>query len=535
MNMKPKRHPSFVDISIYRIVGAISVVMAIVTACHKEEFEDLQPEPPKTLMTKSISPEIFDWEVVDYMPTPAGQTPISVPWIGSGSIAGSHALDVINDYRKADGWKLLYSTFTEDSPGPLIDPYFVLYNVYRGTLRIYLYVTTQFSQTSSYLRDALSINCSAGINSNMFDFAQGGIIDPNATITCVNQIQPKPLNGGAPFASNKWYMIEYEIAYDSNISNLTYQNAILAWQLDFCTISEITLDGNAQSSINSVISNTSNNNPFNSIVSTNLSPAIKGAVAIGSMGLLENQKQSQKYMGLDTTTFNWIYKGIKSVVNAIPSGFPGFAASVLNAVIGGTSSSSTPVVNLKAETEIKLKGTSQTYGSFPSMPISWYIPGTNISTTAQGYIPLENNTLGVIGWKGDNHNTVNIDTDVYYLPDDIMNTGRVYEHRNSIARLARTDYSSCIEFNPAVLALANITIQSHDVVAYAGDNAIYSFPMQETTYDSPWESEDVLYPYYNKILARFIFKVEPKNGAPATYIYKTFELDYDVDHDIVYH
>lgn len=32
-----------------------------------------------------------------------------------------------------------------------------------------------------------------------------------------------------------------------------------------------------------------------------------------------------------------------------------------------------------------------------------------------------------------------------------------------------------------------------------------------------------------------LIKVEPKNGAPVTYIYKTFDLDYDVDHDVFYH
>lgn len=516
------------------MVGAFFVMMTIISACHKEEIIDIPQEKPKLIMTKSISPDVFDWEIIDYMPTPSGQTPISVPWIGSGSLAGSHTLDVINDYKKVDGWKLLYSTFSENASGPLVNPYFVLYNIYRGTLRIYLYVTTQFSQTSSYLRDALSINCSSGISSNMLDFTQGGIINPDAAIICVNQIQPEPINGGAPFASNKWYMVEYEIAYDSNIQNLTYQDAHLVWQLDFCTVSEIELDGKSNSTINSVVSETSNNNLFGSLSNT-LSPIIKGAVAIGSMGYLEKQKQNEKMMGLDSTTFNWIYNGIKSVVNSLPSGFPGFVASVANAVIGGATSSSTPVVNLKAETEIRLKGSSETYGSFPSMPISWYIPGTEINSTAQGYVPLENNPLGVIGWNGDNKNTVNIKTDVYYLPDDIMNTGRVYEHRNSTAQLARTDYSSCIEFNPDVLEVANVMILSHDVVASANGSSFYSFPMEEITYDSPWESEDILYPYYNQILARFIIKVEPKNGAPVTYIYKTFDLDYDVDHDVFYH
>lgn len=515
----------------------IFVLAMIICSCQKQAIpqssESIEQDESMELVTKSITPEVFDWETADYMPTPPGQAQISVPWIGAGSLAGSHTLDVINDYKKIDGWKLLYSTFSENASGPLIDPYFILYNVYRGTMRIYLYVTTQFSEPSVYLRDMLSINAGSGVSTNMLSFLQSGIIDPDTNVTCISQIQPKPINGGAPFASNKWYMIEYEFAYDSNIGNLNYQNINLVWQLDFCNVSEIKLDGNANSSINSVVSSTSSNNPFDSLSGT-ATDIVKGGVAIGSLQFLENQKTSGKKLGLKDSAFNAIYDGVSAIVNSITGGAPSFVSYVFSSILGGKTSSSSPAVSLKAETQISISGSNTVSGSFPSMPISWYVPGSYISSSAQNYIPLENEPLGVVGWNGSNSVTVNIRTDREYLPDDIMDTGYIYEHRESIASLSRTNFSSCIQFNPYVQDYANIQIVAHDVVAYDGNNT-FKFPMYQDIYDSPWEAPDILFPHYSQLLARFIIKVEPKNGAPTTYLYKTFALDYSVNEEVITH
>lgn len=504
------------------------------TSCQKDEIQRVEVKKPMTLVTKSILPEEFDWETADWMPTPPGQTQISVPWIGAGSLAGSHGIDVLNDYKRSDGWRLLYSTFSENASGPLVDPYFILYNVYRGTMRIYLYVTTQFTQSSVYLRDMLSVNATSGVSTNMLSFLQSGIIDPDANITCISQVQPKPLNGGSPFASNKWYMMEYEMAYDSNICNLTYQNIQLAWQLDFCSVSNIALNGNANASINSVVSSTSNNNPFGSL-SDEVESIVHGGIAIGGLQYLETQKTSGKMLGLNGTLFNILYTGVKSIVNNLTGGTTSFVEHIFNSIFGGTTTSSAPIVNMMADVEIKMKGSSSVSGSFPSMPVSWYIPGSYIASSAQNYIPLENEALGVIGWKGDNKVTVKIRTDREYLLDEIMNTGYRYRHDESVARLTVPDFSSCIQINPAVLEVADVQIVAHDIVAYDGADGFYEFPMYQSIYENPWESPDYFFPDYSQILARFIIKVDPKDGAPATYLYKTFDIDYDTQETIINH
>lgn len=88
------------------------------------------------MITRSVVPEEFDWEEADWMPTPPGQAMIPMPWGGQGSISGFYGLEIVNDYLKKDGWRLVYSTFRNYGE-ELVDPYFVMYNVYRGTLRVF--------------------------------------------------------------------------------------------------------------------------------------------------------------------------------------------------------------------------------------------------------------------------------------------------------------------------------------------------------------------------------------------------------------
>ena len=145
---------------------SIILVIFISFACSKKtplaDFE----AGKMSLLTRSVSPEEFDCETADWMPTPSGQALIPMPWGGQGSISGFYGLDVVNDYHKKDGWRLVYSTF-RDYGEELIDPYFVLYNVYRGTIRIYFFLTNPYIGESTYLQDMLTLNYTTGVTSNI--------------------------------------------------------------------------------------------------------------------------------------------------------------------------------------------------------------------------------------------------------------------------------------------------------------------------------------------------------------------------------
>jgi hypothetical protein len=111
----------------------LSVAVVIVfTTCENSILEINNSEPTNfDISLRSVIVPSFNWETVNWMPTPPWQTNIPPPWIGQGSIASAYGIDVINDNKAADGWVLLYNTFSDTGPN-LINPYFILYNKYRG-------------------------------------------------------------------------------------------------------------------------------------------------------------------------------------------------------------------------------------------------------------------------------------------------------------------------------------------------------------------------------------------------------------------
>lgn len=203
-------------IKVFKTMKAKSCIMTIfiiaccltLLSCSRNEscFENTTP------CSRSVIPDDFDWENADWMPTPVGQSKIPSPWVGQGSIASLYGLDVMNDRKKAEGWTLIYNSFTENTTGPLINPYFILYNKYRGLLRVFLYTTTSFVLPSTYLQDGISIISNQ--KTTMLNFLGEEIIDATKKKMSYQQMQPAPIDGSMPLASNKWYMMQYEMAYD---------------------------------------------------------------------------------------------------------------------------------------------------------------------------------------------------------------------------------------------------------------------------------------------------------------------------------
>lgn len=111
-----------------------------------ESFYDALP-----MSTRSIPVPTLNWENADWMPTPPGQSRIPSPWVGAGSLASTYGMDVVNDRMASDGWTLLYNTFDANAPGQLVNPYFVLYNKYRGTMRIFQARHRSFARRALYL------------------------------------------------------------------------------------------------------------------------------------------------------------------------------------------------------------------------------------------------------------------------------------------------------------------------------------------------------------------------------------------------
>ncbi|MBC8985290.1 hypothetical protein H9X96_05835 [Pedobacter sp. N36a] len=498
----------------------------------------------------------FAWENLDWMPTPTGQAKIPSPWSGQGSIAGTYGLDVTNDRRSQDGWILLYSTFDENARSPLINPYFILYNKYRGIMRIFSYTTTQFVSYSSYIKEGISINSTH--KTSMFNFLGSSFIDVNDKRNSYKQIQPAPLDGSSPFASNKWYMSEYEIAYDPLIKDIPYQNIQLLWSMEYHNITKIELGGKIQGSISSVMGGKSKGAQIVSDLEN--TGKVAGTALVSGVGLeffnkhTSNKETGENKIGVPNDIFKSILQGLKGALTSNIGKLPEAVIGLFSAILGGSSGSNN--INLGVDLDARLEGTSVNTGSFPSSPTSVWMPGTNILPTATGYIPLYNKTLGVFNVK-ENLPAVKITgTDYLYFK---MDWDRFPKHIT--LNIPKMDFSQYVEINPEVQKEATVTIRKQELILRIQPKFQFNSTAQIKNVSAEradkWmgNAEDIPAGYQGRSLdafvnptsiylyselsgrgdpkheydfvVRFTIDVKPNNNTPMTTIVKTFKLNVD--------
>lgn len=512
-------------------VTLVVVTLSVMSLCFgcREDFVETE-SPTVTLMTKSIPTPSLDWENLDWMPTPSGQQ-IPSPWIGQGSIASLYGIDVLNDRKASDGWVLVYNTFTSNTSSQLVNPYFVLYNKYRGILRFYLYITTQFVSPSSYVQDAISVVTNG--TTTMLNLTGNSINDASLNRKTYSQIQPAPMDGSLPLASNKWYMMQYEIGYDPSTAKMPYNQIQLSWAVNYFNIQTINLGGEAVGSVKGTVGGSDDNKMFSSL--GNLGKVVgKGVVAGIGNEFLENNKidsTGANKLGLPKTIFKAALTGVNAALKGTTGNIPGAVVDIFSSILGGASSSAM-MVNLNIQTDITLNGTGTNSGSFPSSPTSFWVPGTTIPITAIGYIPLFQQTMGVLNFKG----KPNITIDVKKHVEMIMGEGDVYAAIIFDKFPSSIDYSSYLIFNPEVQKIANITVRKQDLVVVLKEGGIYEGFNNRIehwgNYPCLIYPQYICYPWQYEVPAnalewavRFTIDVVPKDGTPPCTITKTFNLN----------
>jgi len=491
------------------------------------------------ITTRAIPTIPFDWENADWMPTPVGQSRIPSPWVGAGSLASIWGIEVINDRKASDGWSLMYSSFDAAAPGPLTNPYFVLYNKYRGLLRMFVYLTTEFVTPSTYLQDGISLISSA--NTTMFNFMGSEMALCNKT-NSYSQIQPAPSDGTAPLASNRWYMTQYEIAYDPNIAGKPFNNYQLNWSLNYHNVTQINLGGTIKGTITGTIgSSATSDNPITGATQTLGTGVIAG---IGSRFLTNNTVNAttgENNLGIPNDIFQGLSKGVSNALTGAVSNLPGKIFGLLNSIIGGSSNAAIPV-NLNLDAKIELQGNAAQRGSFPSSPISFWVPGTNITSAATGYIPLYDKVLGVCNFTGTP--TLKLRYTETIVPVQIIQIGlmgQVFVRKIEFPQ--NPNYSSYLIFNPEITNIADITIVDQSYVI-KGDNTLDYTPgaelgqfVESNPTNLIWVKNSHYpaarpmvqpknFPENFEIGVRFTIKVTPKDGSPETTLIKTLKIDH---------
>lgn len=481
---------------------------------HSKELNANEQNPP---MTRAVPTPSLDWENLDWMPTPAGQSRIPSPWVGQGSLASTYGIEIINDHKISDGWELLYNSFDADAPGPLTNPYFILYNKYRGIMRIYIYITTEFISTSTYLQDGISIV--SNHKTVLLNFLGTDYLDNiNTNISNYQQIQPIPLDGSAPLASNKWYMMEYELAYDPQFTNIPYNEIQLKWNLNYVDVTQFRFSGEAKGTLNAIMGSSSNNNIISSAATIGTKTGMGVMAGIGKEFINNNTintETGENKLGISNNLFKSLSKSINGALNSNISQIPKAVLGLLSAVIGRATQKERPI-NYSLNATISFTGTGTSSGSFPGTPISFWIPGTNISQNAVGYIPLYNQSLGIFYLKKTPIIQLNGDWTTYCIEYNGYDEPMYWISTIYIPKTI-DDYSQYLSINPEVLKIANVEVIKQDLVVNNYKVPYIIEPGERLT----TTSDDVAY----SLGIRFTIKVTPKDGNPPSILIKTFKLN----------
>ena len=402
-------------------------------------------------------------------------------------------------------------------------PYFVLYNKYRGILRIYLYLTTEFVATSSYLQDGISVV--SDHQTSLLSFLGKEIIDPEERYATTDyiQIQGSPDNI-SPMAANKWYMMQYELAYDPDITSIPYDQVQLAWYLNYCNVQTIKLGGTQEGRINGTIGAASSTTFYDEFKTAAKSTGTAVLTGIGKNFITENARdETTDSLGRNNNLGlpNYIYSSISNTINSALSGsldeIPQALFKGFNAIFGLNKTTQPIPINLTFKSQIELNGDLSDRGSFPSSPSSFWLPGTDIASDAVGYIPLYNKPLGVLGLDG----RPKVSPMVIYQ--------RVSDGYKLFVTYKTNTFRQRLQYNPEVEAIADIQLTKLELIEtdFQGrftqvcPNRFFAGTL-DTNYN-PTSSIDV--PEY--LAFRATFKITPNNGDEPTVIIKTFKTDQD--------
>ncbi len=499
--------------SLQRLLLFFFIVPFLFSSCKK----DLNEKTIAVSSENSIPVQPLNWETSDYMPTPNGTT-ILVPW-ASGSVKGFSS-DIWYDYKKSDGWELVYNVFNTTSLQA--NPWFALYNRYRGILRLYVYVTTNGFATSSYITSGLNLSPNT-IGSPLLNYIGQDIVTPGTSTAVANKVEPTQI------ASNTWYASEFEMAYDRNSGTETWQQVGMNWTLKWTNISQINLGGDVQGTVNGTITSPASNPDISGNVKSGLLYLTGLTVLNANAGPNSSAPEQHNHLGLPAFVF-------KAVKDGLSSGLQGVIKNIASGIFGG-SSANTQQVSLNINAKITLNGTSTSNGAvFPDPGLGFGIPGLSNSQTATGYIPGYLRPMGIFNLTG--KPTVNRTTST--TPGMVVG-GVPYNHITSTYTVDNTIFNSLFVQNNGTngvinssstgAALQNLRTQvvvinpttsdfflPNGSLETIGSLTVYTGTGVGISYDVEHRS----YPINNNVAVRVIVDVVPNNGAPRSTIVKTF-------------
>jgi hypothetical protein len=505
-------------------IGAAMAIGIFATSCSKT---NLTPETTPASINKVMGTKSpgLDYEHLSSFPYGPNNS-IPAPW--AGGIGRAFPVSYLNDYKASDGWELYFNTFNANKAE--IDPYFIIYNRYRGIMRMYYYMSPKSGAETDHVTFQLQLKGTVN-NSSILNFEQGELIDHNALTTVTSKMQNELIA-----QSGTWYAEEFEMAYDPNLPNTGYSANQLNWVMYSASLDRIQLDGSVAGTIDGTIQTPQPTSTF-------FGSLLKGAISIGTgqlAGLVNGASVDGSFLNklFGKEKLATMQEGIKEAAKgAIKDG----GKSIFNAVLGqvkgdnGGPGFSEQKINMKLDAKISLAGSIKHNPNGMFTPVVFISNTQGLNEMASGSIPNYDYTPGVFNIT--KSPTVNI----YSLTPavDPESNKKVYEYGYRI-----DDSSFSLIFNPAVQNIsttgASIANLKQEVVllsyntspafAEAGGNVEYigtSKPVltgvdgiritHQTLRNVDTPPQD--------LYVRVSFDVVPNNGAATVKIIKTFKAD----------
>ncbi|MFA4978757.1 MAG: hypothetical protein WC589_14675 [Sphingobacterium sp.] len=508
-------------------------IVALTSSCNKELVNDQTLNGTlKNVSLKANTPSpALDWSNASFFNNGPNDV-VPAPWAGGAS--RSFPTDYLNDYKLEDGWEMYFNTF--NSSVKVDAPYFVLYNRYRGTMRIYYYFLPKSGVETTQVTFQLDLKGTEN-KSNILSFDNQEAIDLADLPTTVSKVQQEKI-----FQSGSWYSEEFQLAYDPSLINKSYTSNQLRWNMFSASVDQVNLDGIQKGEINGTVQTPK---PTTSL----FGQLVSGAINVGSGGLglyatgakvlgnffsksfgpvkLENVKK-----GIDEAANKNLKTGGSSIFNAVSS-----------LVTGGSGGGfSEQKVNLIMDTKMQLNG-SISHDPNGLFSTTLFISGTQGLSGAPGNIPNYNGRLGIFNLSAKPKVVLRDVTPVVLPPDDIRL--KYYQAEYFIDK-----ESFQMVINPDIIntSLNGASIQNYRQEVVTDDlrsRASYDFdeyPMFEEYMGIDrkvvtgvgslsfgfWTRSNRPIVVNNLQLGTFVrisFDVVPNNGKPKTTIVKTFAAD----------
>jgi hypothetical protein len=184
----------------------------------------------------------WDWEDQDLdnwkKATPSGWARINPPFLEETPANGElYKVQETDDYTKAKGWELIWAQF---GPSDIVNPYFILYNKYRGILRAFFYLESYeaYSHTAATLSYSYSSNKPGVLTAgDEYSIAPDKYLaNPALGNNMITVIIPK-------HGRTSWGVADFPMFLDKNIKNAIYQGATFEITFYGCSSYAIYLEG----------------------------------------------------------------------------------------------------------------------------------------------------------------------------------------------------------------------------------------------------------------------------------------------------